>query len=322
MPELTVDEALGQITMLEMQHDPAVIVLGCAARSGPFHITHGAFEALGAARVWDVPAGEHTSVGMAIGAAMTGLRPIVELGTVEQAAQALGQIADHAAKLRYRSGGSVKLPIVFSLSTGMTRAGALHSQSLETWFAHLPGLKVVMPATLDDAATLLVSAIRDDDPVIYVLDKRISRLSGQVPENLDAVPFGAASIMREGNDITVVATGWMVHESLRAAAEVEQFGISSEVINLRSLVPLDLGTILDSVRRTGRLVMVHEAVSFAGIGAEVVADVSTEAYRWLKAPPCRVGLPFVVPPAHVQNIAEALPSHRDIADAIRATVGR
>jgi pyruvate dehydrogenase E1 component beta subunit len=251
---------------------------------------------------------------LAIGAALTGLRPIVELGVAEQAAQALSQIADHAAKLRYRSGGRLRLPLVFSFASGMTRSGPLRSQSLEAWFTHLPGLKVVMPATPADAAGLLTTALRDEDPVVFVLDKRVARRTGETPDEQET-PFGQAAVRRSGRDVTIVASGWMVHEALAAAEDLAAARLSAEVIDLRSLAPLDLGTILQSVRKTGRLVVAQEAVTFAGFGAEIVAAVTEAALPALKAPPRRVGMPFTVPPVDVQSIAVVLPSHRDIATA-------
>lgn len=299
-----------------MARDESIVVLGRAASHGPFRVSAGAHERFGPARVWDVPAGDGAVAGLAIGAAIGGLRPIVELGVAEQAVQALGQIADHAAKLHARSGGRFRLPIVFAFASGMTRSGALHSQSFENLFVHLPGLKVAMPATSDDAAGLMVGAIEDDDPVVFVLDKRVARHSGDAPDD-DArpLPFGQAIVHRSGRDVTIVATGWMVHEALRAADDLAAARISAEVIDPRTLVPFDLGTIVQSVAKTGRLVVAHEAATFAGFGAEIVAAVCEAALPTLKAPPRRVGLPFVVPPADVQAIALILPSHRDIATA-------
>jgi pyruvate dehydrogenase E1 component beta subunit len=319
--DLTVEAALADATLREMSRDSSVVVLGRAATSGHFRVSAGARETFGADRVWDVPAGEATVAGLAIGAAVTGLRPIVELGTAEQAAQAIALIGDHAAKLHYRTGGRFRLPIVFALAIGMTRSGALLSQSFEAWFAHLPGLKVAMPASAADAKGLLTTAIRDEDPVIFVLDKRIARRTGETPDGEHSVPFGLAAVRRTGRDLTIVATGWMVQEAMAAADDLAAARISAEVIDPRTLTPLDLGTIVASVRKTGRLIVAHEAVEFAGIGAEIVASVVAEALPALKAPPRRVGLPFVVPPANVQSIAQVLPSHRDIATAALAICG-
>jgi pyruvate/2-oxoglutarate/acetoin dehydrogenase E1 component len=315
MAEGTTEAALAAVTLREMERDESIVVLGRAASHGPFRVSGDAVGRFGAERVWDVPASDAGVAGLAIGAAITGLRPIVELGVAEQAAQALSQIADHAAKLRYRSGGRLRLPLVFAFASGMTRSGPLRSQSLEAWFAHLPGLAVVMPATPADAAGLLTTAIRDDGPVVFVLDKRVARHRGETPDGEHALPFGQAAIRRVGRDVTIVASGWMVHEALVAAEDLAAARLSAEVIDVRSLVPLDVGTIVASVRKTGRLVVVQEAVTFAGFGAELVAAVVEQALPALKAPPRRVGLPFVVPPADVQAIAAILPSHRDIATA-------
>ncbi|MCS6801687.1 MAG: transketolase C-terminal domain-containing protein [Chloroflexota bacterium] len=320
MAEQTTEAALAAAMLREMARDETVVVLGRAGGHGLFRVSGGAAERFGPDRAWNVPGSGVGLAGIAIGAALTGLRPVVELGTAEQAAPALSQIADHAAKLHFRSGGRLQLPLVFIITTGMTRSGPLRSQSLEAWFAHLPGLKVVMPATPADAAGLLRSAVRDDDPVVFVLDKRVARHAGETPDDEHAVPLGRAAVRRAGHDVTIVASGWMVHEALAAADDLAAARLSAEVIDVRSLVPLDLGTIVASVRKTGRLVVAHEAVVFAGIGAEIVASVVEAAPGALTARPRRVGLPFVVPPADVPSIALVLPSRRDIAGAALAVV--
>lgn len=315
MAERTTEAALAAVTLRELARDDSVIVLGRPASAGAFRVSTGAAERFGPDRVWDLPGSGLGLAGVAIGAAVTGLRPIVELGVAEQATPALAQIADQAAKLRFRSGGRLRLPLVFVVATGMTRSGPLRSQSLEAWFTHLPGLKVVMPATPADAVGLFTSAVRDDDPVIFVLDKRVARHAGEAPDGDHLVPVGQAIVRRAGRDVTIVASGWMVHEAMVAAEDLAAARVSAEVIDLRSLVPLDLGTIVASVRKTGRLVVAHEAVAFSGFGAEVVASVVEAASSALTAPPRRVGLPFIVPPVDVQSIALVLPSHRDIATA-------
>ncbi|MDP7240917.1 MAG: transketolase C-terminal domain-containing protein, partial [Dehalococcoidia bacterium] len=261
-------------------------------------------------------------IGAAIGASSTGLRAVAELMFIDFIGVCMEQLIKNAAKMRYMFGGQYSVPLVVLTAAGAGGgAGPHHSQSLEAWFAHIPGLKVVMPSTPYDAKGLLKAAIRDDDPVIYAYHKGLLRQAGQMPEEDFTVPIGVADVKREGTDITIVATGLAVHQALSASAELAEAGISAEVVDPRTISPLDTTTIVASVKKTGRLVVAHEAVKCFGIGAEVAAVVAEEALDYLDAPIKRIGLPSTPIPFSPTLEAALLPTADDIGRAAREACG-
>lgn len=291
MPVITYLDAISQALREEMRRDPDVFLLGedIAVFGGAFKITRGFLEEFGADRVIDTPISESGFVGAACGAAIEGLRPVVEFQFADFIACAFDQIVNFAAKAHYRWGTAV--PVVFrGPSGGGFRGGPFHSQSPEAWFTHVPGLKVVQPSTPYDAKGLLKAAIRDNDPVIYFEHKHLyRRIREDVPEDDYVVPLGVADIKRTGRDLTIVTYGAMVHESLAAAERLAAEGAECEVIDLRTLCPLDSRTFLDSVRRTSRALVVHEAHLTGGFGGEVAAIIAERAFDALDAPVTRVG---------------------------------
>ena len=302
-----------------MAEDDTVILLGIdvGAGGGIFTVTRGLYDRFGPERVIDTPISEMGYVGAAVGAAMTGLRPIVEIMFMDFIGVCLDPILNQAAKLPYMTAGALRCPIVFRTQTGAGRsAGAQHSQSLEVMFAHVPGLKVVMPATVTDAHDLLVEAVRDPDPVVFIENRRLYGQRGALGE--DPLPLGTARVARRGDDVTVVTWGQSVRECLAAADAAD---VSLEVIDLRSLVPLDMETVLDSARRTGRLLVVHEAVQDFGAGAEIAARVADELFDELRTPVRRLGTPPVPMPFNPDLERSLLPGSAAIADAARRLVG-
>jgi pyruvate dehydrogenase E1 component beta subunit len=279
-----------------MRADPRVFVLGeDVAEGGPYTATKGLVEEFGADRVRNTPISEAAITGVAIGAAQAGLRPVLEIMYVDFLTLALDQLVNAAAKAHLMSGGQLSVPLVLRTQGGAGyRGGAQHSQSLEAWLTHVPGLKVVMPATATDAAGLLASAIEDPNPVVFVESKTLYFRREEVRD--EAVPIGVARTVRAGRDVTIVATSRMVHEAVIAAERLAADGIEAEVIDPRTLVPLDLDAILASVRRTNRLVIAHEAVTHGGFGAEIAAQVQAAAFDDLDAPIARVGAPFTPVP--------------------------
>jgi len=313
---------LGAITATlaeAMRADPQVLVLGeDVAEGGPWGATAGLAEEFGAERVRSTPISEAAICGIAIGAAQSGLRPVVEIMFVDFVTLALDQLVNQAAKAHFMSGGQLRVPMVLRTQGGAgQRGGAQHSQSLEAWLTHVPGLKVVMPSTAADAAGLLASAIADDNPVVYVENKTLYFRSEDV-EDAGAVPIGRAQVVRSGRDATVVALSRLVHESLAAAEELAAEGIEVEVIDPRTLVPLDLDAIVESVARTHRLVVAHEAVEHGGFGAELAAQVQAAAFDELDAPVARVGAPFTPIPFSPPLEDAYLPGRDDVARAVRS----
>jgi pyruvate/2-oxoglutarate/acetoin dehydrogenase E1 component len=299
MPEIRYIDGLRQAIQLEMERDKRVIVLGeDVAVGGPFGVTAGLAEKFGERRVINTPISEDSIMGMATGAAIAGRRPIVEIMFIDFVTLAMSQLVNHAAKLRYMSGGQLSVPLVIRLQQGAGGGwGAHHSQCLEAWFQHVPGLKMVAPSNAADALGLLRAAIRDDDPVLFLEHRALYFRKDEVAD-LEAVPIlGAAKVVRPGEDLTIITYSKMVWEALAAAAELEQRGVSAEVIDLRSLSPLDMDTIVRSLRRTHRAVVVHEAVTRGGLGAEISARIQETAFDWLDAPVSRVGAPFAPVPA-------------------------
>jgi 2-oxoisovalerate dehydrogenase E1 component len=318
--ELTVAEALNEALRGEMDRDARVFVMGedVGLIGGIFGVTRGLRERFGEDRVRDTPISEATFVGAGVGAAIAGLRPVVEIQIFDFVALTMDQLVNQAAKFRYMLGGRPTVPLVIrGPQGGGIRLAAQHSQSLEAWFAHIPGLVVVAPSTPYDAKGLLVSAIRDDNPVIFLEHKALYATKGPVPETHYAIPLGKADVKRAGTDVTLVATQAMVSRALAAAADLEKEGVSVEVIDPRTLVPLDEATILGSVVKTGRLVIVHEAVKRGGWGAELAALVAERAIDVLDAPIVRVAARNVPMPYNDSLERATIPSQQDIATAIR-----
>jgi len=320
---LTCAQALNEALKQEMRRDPAIYVAGedVARYGGIFGVTAGLLEEFGEERVRDTPITESAIIGSAVGAAATGLRPVVELMFVDFIGVALDQLFNQAAKMRYMFGGKARLPLVLRTQCGGgMSAAAQHSQCLEAWFMHVPGLKVAVPSTPYDAKGLLVTAIRDDNPVVFIEHKMLYGVEGNVPEEPYAIPFGQADIKREGADVTVVATMLMVHKALAAAEQLSADGISVEVIDPRTLTPLDEDTIVESVRKTHRLVIVHEEVKRAGSGAEIAAVVAERALDYLDAPVQRVAAPFTPVPFSPPLEQRFIPDVPDIVKAVKAVV--
>jgi len=313
--EMFYNEALGDALRLEMERDPRVIVLGedIAEHGGAFQVTAGLLDKFGPTRIRQTPISELGIVGAAVGAALTGLRPVVELMYVDFSGLAMDQLVNQAAQNRFMFGGQARVPMVMRTQGGSGRGNAAqHSKSLEAWFTHVAGLKVVMPSTPADAKGLLTTAIRDDDPVIFLEHKLLYRTKGQVPTGEHLVPLGEADVKRAGTDLTIVTWSREVLFSLEAAENLAADGIEAEVIDLRSLVPLDRDAVLASVRRTHRLLVVHEAIKRGGYGGEIAAMVAEDAFDDLDAPPRRLaGLETPIP--YAQHLEKSVvPQVNDI----------
>lgn len=324
MRKLTFAEGLNEALKQEMQRDPNIYVAGedVAKYGGIFGVTAGLLEEFGKKRVRDTPITESAIIGSAVGAAATGLRPVVELMFIDFIGVALDQLYNQAAKMKYMFGGKAKLPLVVRTTCGAGMgAAAQHSQSLEAWFMHIPGLKVAMPSTPYDAKGLLITAIRDDNPVFFIEHKMLYGIEGEVPEEPYTIPFGVADVKREGQDVTVVATAAMVHKALAAADELAKDGIEVEVVDPRTLTPLDEQGIVNSVKKTHRLVIVHEAVKRGGPGGEIAAVVAEEAFDYLDAPIKRVAAPFAPVPFSPVLESEYIPNEARIVAAVKEVVG-
>ena len=322
MTETTYLQAITATLAEAMRADPRVLVLGeDVAEGGPWGATAGLAEEFGAERVRNTPISEAAVCGVAIGAAQSGLRPVVEIMFVDFLTLALDQLVNQAAKAHSMSGGQLQVPLVLRTQGGAgQRGGAQHSQSLEAWVTHVPGLKVAMPSTAADAAGLLAAAIADPNPVVFVENKTLY-FRREVASHEGPVPLGRARVARAGRDVTVVAVSRLVHESLAAARELAAEGIEVEVIDPRTLVPLDLETIVASVAMTHRLVVAHEAVVHGGFGAEIVAQVQEAAFDELDAPGVRVGAPFAPVPFSPPLEDAYLPGRVEVAAAVRALLG-
>ena len=295
MPEITYLEAINQALHEEMARDPNVFMAGIdiAERGDVFGATQGLYSKYGEARIMDTPIAESGIIGLAIGAAARGLRPVVTIMFMDFIGVCFDQILNQMAKMKYMFGGKATLPLTVLTNAGAgTSSAAQHSQSLEVLLCHIPGLKVVAPSTPYDAKGLMKAAIREDNPVFVVQHKRLGRVRGEVPDGDYEVPIGQARVVREGKDLTIVATSYMVHEALAAAERLAAQGVEAEVVDPRSLVPLDMATIVASVNKTHRVVVAHEAVRFCGVGAEIAAQITEEAFDYLDGPPLRVGAPF------------------------------
>lgn len=297
---ITVKHAINEALDEEMARDERVFLIGCdiGRRGNPFQVTRGLWEKYGDSRVIDAPISEEGFTGMALGAAATGMRPVVEILYSDWITLAMDQIVNQIAKVRYMFGGKLQVPLVIRAPVGAGGgAAAQHSQSFEAWFCHVPGLKVVMPSMAADAKGLLKTAIRDNNPVLFFEHKRTYNIEGDVPDGEYTIPFGRAEVKRAGRDITIVATSMMVHHALAAADRLSAEGeIDCEVIDPRTLAPLDWDTLLESVKKTGHLVVVHEACRTCGVGAEILAELAERAFDYLDGRPVRVaGLDVPVP---------------------------
>ncbi|MBI5445399.1 MAG: alpha-ketoacid dehydrogenase subunit beta [Deltaproteobacteria bacterium] len=325
MAIMTFGDALNDALRIEMRRDPGVYMLGedIGILGGPFGVTRGLLDEFGPKRVRDTPITESAIVGCAVGSAAVGLRPVAELMFVDFAGVCMDQLFNQGAKMKYMFGGKARIAMVVRACCGAgIGAAAQHSQSLEAWFMHVPGLKVVMPSTPADAKGLLTSAIRDDNPVVFLEHKLLYATQGEVPEGEYTVSLGKADVKREGRDVTVIATGAMIPRALSAAENLAAEGISVEVVDPRTLLPLDEEAILASVRKTHRLVIVHEAVKFAGPGAEIAAMVAERGFDYLDAPILRVAAPFSPVPFSPALEQAYVPNEAKIRDAVKTLTKR
>jgi len=331
---LTTAKAIAEAIAQEMERDPKVFVMGedVGVYGGIFGATGGLLERFGPERVMDTPISETAFIGAATGAAIEGMRPIVELMFVDFFGVCMDQIYNHMAKITYMSGGAVKVPVVLMTAIGGGYSDAAqHSQCLYGLFAHLPGMKIVIPSTPYDAKGLMISAIRDDNPVLYFFHKGVMGLgwmtplegaTGPVPEEPYTIPFGKADVKREGNDVTIVTVSLMVHRALEAAKQLEQEGISAEVVDLRTLVPLDKEAVITSVKKTHRLLIVDEDYKSFGMSGEIAAIVAEEALDYLETPVKRLAVPDV-PIPYSRPLEEYIrPDAHKIAAAARTMMGR
>jgi pyruvate dehydrogenase E1 component beta subunit len=321
MALVTMREALNQALREEMLRDKDVFLMGeeVGEYQGAYKVTKGLLEELGPQRVIDTPITELGFAGLGVGAAMAGLRPIVEFMTFNFSILATDQIINSAAKMLYMSGGQFKIPIVFRGPGGSAfQVSSQHSQALESWFAYFPGLKVIMPSTPSDAKGLLKSAIRDDDPVIFIEQERMYGQKGEVSDDPEfTIPLGVADIKREGTDATIVARALMVPIALKAAEILQEQGVSCEVIDPRTIRPLDIGTIIESVKKTNRVVVAEESHPFCGVAAEISSEINERAFDYLDAPVKRVS-GADVPMPYAKNLEDlAIPSVDQIVAAVR-----
>ena len=324
MKKISFGKALNEALFEEMFRDENVYVLGedVGEFGGAFGVTQGLYQKFGPKRAIDTPLSEAAIAGAAVGSAVTGMRPVAEIMYIDFSTIAMDQIVNQAAKMRYMFGGKAKLPIVFRTQSGAgSGMAAQHSQSLEAWFNHIPGLKVVMPSTPYDAKGLLKTAIRDDNPVVFIEHKLLYSEKGEIPEEEYLIPLGEASIKKEGKDITIISYSRMIHFCLSAAEELEKQGINAEVIDLRTIKPLDEKTIIQSITKTGKAVIVHEAYKNGGVGGEIIARiVDSEAFDYLEAPIKRV-CGFDVPIPYNRNLESlALPTKGRIIEAVNQII--
>src|ERR687888_567321 len=325
MPELSYREAVRDALSQAMRGDEDVFVMGedIAEMGGSMGVTAGMLEEFGPDRVRNTPISEMAIVGAGIGAAVQGMRPVAEIMYEDFTTLAMEQIVNQAAKHRYMSGGQLKVPLTIRTQGGAGWSpGAQHAQQVEAWFVGVPGLKVVFASTPADVRGLLWSAIYDDNPVIFFEHRTLYGIKEEVSDEIDPIPLGQARVHREGQDVTVVATGRLVHEALTAAEQADQQGVSVEVIDPRTLQPLDTDAIVSSVKKTNRCVVAHEAVTRMGFGAEVAAVVQHEAFDWLDAPVERVGAKFTPLPFAPVMEEYVLQQAKDVLGAIRTTVRR
>lgn len=318
-------QALNEALDLSMAKDPRVFVMGLGVPDpvGVFGSTKGLVEKYGPKRVLDMPVSENAMTGVVLGAALTGMRPVMTHMRVEFAMLAIDQIVNQAAKWHYMFGGRASVPLVIRVVVGRGWGqGAQHSQSLQAWFAHVPGLKVVMPATPHDAKGLLISAIEDNNPVFFIEHRWLYNVHGPVPEGLYRVPLGQASVLRPGRDVTIASVSYMTFEAVRAASELAKDGVEVEVVDIRTLNPLDETPVLESVRKTGRLIVADTGWRSAGFAAEVVSRVTEQCLRDLKEPPVRITLPDVPTPTTRALANYYYPLVDDIIAAALRLLGR
>ncbi len=326
MAVITYREALNQALREEMTRDPDVFLMGeeVAEYDGAYKVSKGLLDEFGEGRVVDSPISELGFAGLGVGAAMTGLRPVIEFMTFNFSILALDQVINNAAKIRYMSGGQIPCPIVFRGPNGAAlQLAAQHSQACETYYVHAPGVKVVTPATPADAKGLLKASIRDDDPVAFMEGELLYNMKGEVPDDDDfVIPLGLADVKREGDDVSILTHGKMLHVALQAATMLEKDGVHAEVVDLRTLRPLDVDTVLASVRKTHRAVYVEEGWAFAGIGAQIVALIQDEAFDDLDAPIVRVSQADV-PMPYAKNLEQlAKPSAERVVAACNRVMYR
>jgi len=326
MAEITYREALNQALREEMARDDSVFLMGeeVAEYDGAYKVSKGLLKEFGPRRVVDSPISELGFAGLGVGAAMTGLRPVIEFMTFNFSILALDQVLNHAAKMLYMSDGQIPCPIVFRGPTGAAlQLSAQHSQACETYYVQAPGVKLVVPATPADAKGLLKAAIRDNDPVAFMEGELLYNFKGEVPEDEDfIIPLGVADVKREGEDVTILTHGKMVHVALQAAQKMEKDGINAEVVDLRSLRPLDVDTILASIRKTNRAVYVEEGWSYVGVGAQIVSLIQEEAFDDLDAPVLRV-TQADVPMPYAKNLEQlAKPSAQRVIAACQKVLYR
>ena len=319
MRKLTMAEALREALIEEMARDPRVFVIGEDLRAAaPFGITKGFTERFGEDRVLDTPISEAALIGASLGAAITGMRPVADMHFADFVTCAMDEVVNQIAKVRYMFGGQVDVPLVLRMPTGSVKgAAAHHSQSLEAWFGHTPGLRVVFPSTPADAKGLLKTCIRGLDPVMFFEHKRLYKVSGEVPEGETLIPLGQADVKRPGSDVTVVATGWMVHHALEAADILAQDGVSVEVLDPRCLAPFDKATLFASVGKTHRVVIVEEAVKTGAFGAQIAAWLAEELFDELDAPIQRVASKDVPIPFSPPMEEFVIPNVGDVVAAVR-----
>ena len=322
--ELTYVRAINEAVRLVLTEQPNAFVAGedVAGAGSVFGYYAGLLEEFGAERVIDTPISEEGIVGLGVGAAATGLRPVIDIMFMDFMGECMDEITNQLAKMRYMFGGAAKLPVtVLTMSGAGMNMAAQHSQSLEAWLCHLPGLKVVMPATPYDAKGLIIAAARDDNPVVVALNKMSLRLKGAVPEAGYEVPIGQANIVRDGSNFTIVTYSRMVHEAQQAAQELADLGVDTEVVDLRSLQPLDTDTVIESVKKTQRAMVVHEAVRFGGMGGEIAAQIQELAFDYLDAPVGRVGAPFSPVPFSPRLEQSYVPNAAKIVAEARSLLG-
>ncbi|NLB71807.1 MAG: alpha-ketoacid dehydrogenase subunit beta [Chloroflexi bacterium] len=323
MKTITYSEAIREALTLEMERDDELYIMGedVGKYGGLFKVTRGLYEKFGSMRVIDSPLSESVIVGAGIGTAISGISSIVEIQFTDLLTCAMDQIVNNAAKFHYISNGLLTVPLVIRAVYGAgVGSGAHHSQSVEGWFAAIPGLKIVMPSTPYDAKGLLISSIRDPNPVLFLEHKRLYFAKGEVPEDSYSIPLGKAAIRREGSDVTIVATGLLVSQCLEAADECSEMNISVEVIDLRSICPLDKETILNSVKKTGRLIIVEEGNLTGGFAGEIAAIVVDEGFDFLDAPIKRVSSSDNPFPSNVEMELYCLPNKQKIIDTVEALI--
>jgi acetoin:2,6-dichlorophenolindophenol oxidoreductase subunit beta len=325
MAELSYREAVRDALLRAMREDQSVFIMGedIAEMGGSMGVTQGMLAEFGPERVRNTPISEAAIVGTGIGAAMQGMRPVVEVMYEDFLTLSMEQIVNQAAKHRYMSGGQLTVPLTVRTQGGAGWSpGAQHAQQVEAWFVGVPGLKVVFASTPTDVRGLLWSSIYDDNPVVFFEHRTLYGIKEDVPDDLEPIPLGVARVHREGDDVTVVATGRLVHESLKAAEQAEAEGISVEVVDPRTLLPLDEQSIVESVKKTNHCVVAHEAITRMGFGAEIAAVVQYGAFDWLDAPVERVGAKFAPLPFAPVMEEYVIPHDADVLQAIYRTVGR